>query len=359
MVNSFCFYVPIKLIDSLVFLQSVIFNHKFYKRFNLLILPSLMLFFVTGCNNTPQQQTIRSSEIFGTQITIIINGLSEDKAALAIGESFAHMENMHQQFHAWQEGELTIINRAIAADALPLTMSEPMAMMMAQSVDYARRSNGLFNPAAGKIFKAWGAHAHTPAQDLPTLALASLLPAPKMEEVKLFGILLQYAPPESKFDFGAIAKGVALDNVRDILHRHEVKDALINVGGNIMALGKNDNKAWRVRLHPVGGVVDLMDGEAIATSGDLVRSFVSGKRRYHHIIDTRTGESSVLNRATTAISGDEKHAGAISDAAATALMIADDDEAQQFLKNFGLVAALQKRTNDEIRLWGEMEERRQ
>ena len=85
-------------------------------------------------------------------------------------------------------------------------------------------------------------------------------------------------------------------------------------------------------------MIELSDGEAIATSGGGVRYFVHQGRRYHHIIDPRTGWPGKINTAAVVLSAAPRHAGAISDAAATALMLANDEEADRITRTFGIAA---------------------
>ena len=293
-----------------------------------------------ACGAPPQ--TVRSNEVFGTRVSVVVNA-PPATAGAAIGEVFAHFDSMHQRFHAWREGELAGVNRAIAGGNLPMTVSAQMAEMLALAADCARRSGGRFNPAAGKLFALWGFHADVSPQRPPPphLIAAYLAAPPQPRDIRLRGRVLQSAPATAQLDFGGVAKGVALDDARDIFHRHKIRSALINIGGNILALGQNNGRPWRVRLSPVGGVVELADGEAVATSGGSARFFIYRGRRYHHIIDPRSGWPAAATTAASAISGDKQHAGAFSDAAATALVVADARAAPEIVKKFDLTAALQ------------------
>ena len=282
--------------------------------------------------------TTRAAEIFGARITIIIYDFPAERANAAINNVLEHFEDMHRRFHPWQKGETATINRAIANKQLPITVSAPMAIMLSLSIDYARRSNGLFNPAAGKLFGLWGFHSDTlpktpPSQSAIHAAIAVL---PDMQKIILSERILKYTPPATQFDFGAIAKGAALDDAKSILRQRGIKNALINIGGNILAMGNNGKRPWQILLYPKTLTIALNDGEAVATSGDTVRAFIYQGKRYHHIIDPRTGYPAAISTAS-AISDDSKHAGAISDAAATALVIANEDEARQIARNFNLV----------------------
>jgi thiamine biosynthesis lipoprotein len=75
---------------------------------------------------------------------------------------------------------------------------------------------------------------------------------------------------------------------------HGVHDALINIGGNVMALGSKNGQRWRVGIqHPRQpgplATVELDDSEAIGTSGDYQRYFEVDGKRYSHLLDPRSG----------------------------------------------------------------------
>ena len=178
-----------------------------------------------------------------------------------------------------------------------------------------------------------------------------------MQDARLSGRTLLSAA--GRLDFGGIAKGAALDDIRRRLRARGVQNALLNIGGNIMAMGSNDGRPWRVRLHPADKIILLADGEAAATSGSSERFFEFGGRRHHHIIDPRTGAPSVANLAATAVSAHPRNAGAMSDAAATALMIANEEEARRIASNFALSAALQITSDGRLRPFANMQNRMQ
>jgi len=128
-------------------------------------------------------------------------------------------------------------------------------------------------------------------------------------------------------------KGVALDRAAASLKQDGIAHALINIGGNVMALGSRDaaGTPWRIGIqHPrpqsVGGAplatLELKDGEAIGTSGDYHRYFERGGRRYSHLLDPRNGFPAAGTQAVTVLIAPGTAAGMRSDALSKPIFIA-------------------------------------
>lgn len=118
---------------------------------------------------------------------------------------------------------------------------------------------------------------------------------------------------------------VAFDRVADMLHRRGIHDALINIGGNVLALGSKSGVLWTVGLqHPRKPVpmatIELKDGEAIGTSGDYQRFFEKDGKRYSHLIDPRNGQPASSVQAVTVIAVGSG-AGTLSDVATKSLFV--------------------------------------
>ncbi len=143
-----------------------------------------------------------------------------------------------------------------------------------------------------------------------------------------------------QIDLGGVAKGWALDRAATILHAQGVRNALINIGGNILALGTRNGTPWRVGIqHPrrAGALATLalFDGEAIGTSGDYQRYFELKGRRYCHLIDPRTGEPAQGTQSLTVLVTARPEAGILSDAASKPAFI-DGPHWREHLAAFGI-----------------------
>jgi FAD:protein FMN transferase len=128
-------------------------------------------------------------------------------------------------------------------------------------------------------------------------------------------------PKGHKLGLGGIAKGYIVDRAADIFKKVGVQAFLVQAGGDLYGAGrKPDGSPWVSGIQdpraPQGvffATIELTD-HAFSTAGDYARSYVIGKRRYHHIIDPRTGYPATASRSVTVWADDATTADAIDDA---------------------------------------------
>ncbi|GMV54591.1 MAG: hypothetical protein AMXMBFR6_03960 [Betaproteobacteria bacterium] len=300
-----------------------------------ILLPCLVLAVLLGAC-TPEPLFRREAYLFGTRIELLIHAAPSARADAAASAVLAEFERLHREWHAWEPSALTALNATLRARQTA-TVSTELAQLLSTSIEISRQSDGLFEPALGAFVAAWGFHADhfTPRRPDPTLIRQLRSGRPRITDLEIDGQLVRSRNPDVQIDLGGIAKGYALDRAAAILRATGIDNALINIGGNILALGRRGERAWRVGIqHPRSseplGSVELQDGEAIGTSGDSQRYFELGGRRYGHIIDPRTGEPAQGAMQVTVLIGSE-HAtdggtGLWSDAASKPLFLASTEQ---------------------------------
>jgi thiamine biosynthesis lipoprotein len=273
--------------------------------------------------------------VFGTRVEVLVWGAPEATAQSAMGDVLREFDRLHRTYHAWQPSDLTVLNEAIAAGK-PHQVSDELAALIRQAQELAAQGDYLFDPGIGRLVELWGFHDDEFKPVLPDpAALAKLVAAkPSIADLTLDGNVVTSRNRAVALDFGGYLKGVALDRAVAIFKAHGIDNALINIGGNVMALGSKGDQAWRVGIrHPraeeAGGAplatLELRSGEAIGTSGDYQRFFELEGRRYSHLIDPRTGEPSVGTRALTVLIPPGPEAGMRSDVLSKPLFVAGAD----------------------------------
>jgi thiamine biosynthesis lipoprotein len=297
-----------------------------------------MILISGGCTKEPQEHnhTILS---FGTIIEVTIYGTDKQTAE----DSFAILEQdfsfMQEVWNPWGHGPLYRINEYIPTmEWFSPGTSTPD--LIKKGIELEAASKHLFNPAIGKLIKLWGFHEEfrtieePPSKEEIEKVLAT---KPSLEDLDFKGITMRSNNPDVILDFGAMAKGYGIDLALQHLQDLGIKNAIINAGGDLRAIGTHGDRPWNIGIrHPradkIMAAVQIQDGESVFTSGDYERYFEHEGVRYHHIIDPRTGYPA---RETTSVTVIHRDA-ATADAAATAMFVAGPNHWYEIARSMGI-----------------------
>jgi FAD:protein FMN transferase len=264
--------------------------------------------------------------VFGTLVEISVYGETETRSRQAVSEVMHEFQRLHDMLHAWQPGELSALNEAFAKGE-SMAISAELVSILQDAAQLSVQSNRLFNPAIGGLVKLWGFHADEfkPVQPDDKQVAQRVSANPQMSDITIARGRAESKNRSVQLDLGGYAKGYALDRAAELLRKQGIHNALINIGGNILALGRHGKRPWRVGIqHPrkPGALasLDLQDGEAIGTSGDYQRYFMLGNVRYCHLINPRSGYPMQGVQAVTILARGE-HAGVLSDVASKPVFI--------------------------------------
>ena len=293
--------------------------------FRLILLLAVGLL-LTACGKAPLHQ--QESYVFGTRVEILIAGLDEARARPAAAAVLREFDRLHRTYHAWQPSELSELNAAIAAGR-PHAVTPELAAFIADAQRLSALGDARFDPGIGGLIRLWGFQSDEfkPALPDPEALAAWRNARPGIADLRVDGVEVSSRSTQVALDFGGYLKGVALDRAAGILHSQGVRNALINIGGNVMALGDKNGEHWKVGIqHPRQpgplATVELLDGEAIGTSGDYQRFFELDGKRYCHVLDPRSGEPVTHTQAVTVLVSPRPAAGTLSDVASKPLFIA-------------------------------------
>lgn len=304
-----------------------------------LLLFCAILFFSVGCSEPEPQTSNYQVYVFGTLVDISIWGANreqEEKAVAAITRDF---QRMHHDWHAWKPGPLVDINQALAKGEEARVIPS-LIPILNESTELSRKSDGLFDPAIGGLLELWGFQSdERPNGPPPPMeAIEKWVKAsPRMDDLELEGETLRSRNPAVQLDFGAFAKGYAVDLAIERLRELGINNAIINAGGDLRAIGDKNGKPWQIGVrHPQGkGVLaslKVSGDESVFTSGNYERYREYEGVHYNHILDPRTGMPVDGVTSVTVIHDN----GAVADAAATALVVAGPKEWHRIATQMGI-----------------------
>ncbi|WP_317205276.1 FAD:protein FMN transferase [Janthinobacterium sp.] len=284
--------------------------------------------------------------VFGTEVEVAIYGESEARAEQLGARVLNEFDRLHHKLHAWQPSALTELNDAIARGDTYQGDAELVELLQGAG-RLAARSDNLFNPAIGHLIRLWGFQssditAHAPAQaEIRRWVDAK----PRMSDLRYEGTRISSRNKAVMLDLGGYAKGYALDRAAAILRAEHVPAALINIGGNVLAIGQPGERPWKVGVRDPRGAgalaqLELHDNEAIGTSGDYMRYFMNDGKRHPHIIDPRTGQTIDLVASVTIIASGGADPGTRSDGPSKPLFIAGPKGWQSVAQHLGLTQVM-------------------
>lgn len=275
-----------------------------------------------GLAGASQPLQHRQHPLFGSPVDLLAPAATP---TALLDEVMAGLQGMHRQWNAWKPGELTRLNAAFRAGRAAPASPALQAMLRSAAV-LEVRSLGLFNPGIGGLVGAWGFHDDQmrPGTAPRRAELARWLrQPPSLGQIEQRGAWLHSRNPALQLDFGAYAKGVAIDHALDHLQANGQGSALLNLGGNLAAMGTAQGRPWQIGLRsPLGeGLMASLatEGrEAVVTSGSYERYRLLDGVRRSHILDPQQGAPAPELVSVTVV----HPCAALADAAATALLVA-------------------------------------
>ncbi|AYE35854.1 FAD:protein FMN transferase [Clostridium septicum] len=260
---------------------------------SLSILIVFTLLSITGCSKKTSSPISRSEILMGTIIKVTIFDSSNEKV---LDEVFNKIKELESTLSINANG--TLIDKINeSAGVAPVKVDDDTYNLISKGIEYSNLSNGLFDISIGPLVKLWSIglpEAKVPSKEeinekLPLIDFNNieLNDTNKTIFLKKSGMLL---------DLGGIAKGYTADKISDILAENNIKNALIDLGGNIYTHGtKITGDDWKVGIQDpfsergeiIGSIT--ISNKSIVTSGIYERFIEKDGIKYHHILSPETG----------------------------------------------------------------------
>lgn len=292
-----------------------------------------LIFILAGCSQVSSVKETRV--LMDTFCEISCYSNDRNNAIAAMDAAFREMQRIESIFSKFDENSaVSKINRLAGEEKV--NVSKEVFNLTEDSIYYSQISGGAFDITVAPLMDIWGfvsRHKAIPDKEAIDNALRSV--GYKDIELDSKESSIRFLNKGTKIDFGGIAKGYAVDRAKDVLVSHGIKDALINLGGNMFALGgAHGKKNWKIGVQDPRNKSKLLksfelNDRAISTSGNYERFFEIGGKRYSHIINPITGEpcQGIISVTVAADSGEA------SDALSTAIFVMGEEKGLSLAKS--------------------------
>jgi len=260
-----------------------------------LALTAVLIIPQTGCLGKVDPVS-KESFYFDTTCEITIydmDNMSEDNANAAITKTFAQCAKYEKLLSKTKTGsDIYKINHAGGA---PVKCDPITIEVIKKGIYYGKLSGGKFDITVGKAEDLWNFHS-----DNPTVpSAASLKEAVKYinyKQISISGNTVTMGTAKGEIDLGGIAKGYIADKVSAYMkNKLGVTSAIVSLGGNIECIGDKSGSDFSIGIEKpysdqseIVGSTPLSNG-TVVTSGTYERYFTYKGKKYHHILNVKTG----------------------------------------------------------------------
>lgn len=256
----------------------------------ILIIP-LLLLIVTGCSQKPPEITEFDYFYFDTSINVKIY---DDAKDLDVEQIDSDIDSLLQTLEKTYSPALADSTINQVNDHKITEVDDQFISILNNSIAACEQTGGQYDPSSGALIDLWSINNenHLPSQ----AEIDEALKLVGCQDIKVDGNTIDL-PEGYRLDFGSSAKGFAGDQIAELLTDAGVENALINLGGNIQAVGDKYGNPFNISVMTPEtdnllneSVVSLpLSNTAMVTSGINQRFFTVDGNVYHHIIDAKTG----------------------------------------------------------------------
>lgn len=270
------------------------------------IILTFCLLLLSGCNSSPVNKFVSKNGIFfDTLISIKIWGTNDSSLLDDCFELCAKYENKFSR--TLPNSEISKINQS---GGTPIEVSDETIKLIQKGLHYSKLSNGSFDITIAPLSNIWDFKNNTgiiPSKNSIEEAKKHV----NYKNIIISGNTIQLLDPHSALDLGGIAKGYIADRLKDFLIKNQVKHAMINLGGNVLTIGKKlDDTPFHIGIQkPFANQNETITSisitdQSVVSSGIYERYFKKNGKIYHHLLDPFTGYPKQNNLLSVTIISD-------------------------------------------------------
>lgn len=277
------------------------------------------------------------------EITIYdMEDMSQERAGDAIDQAFALCADYESLLSATKED--SDIYRLNHADGKAVECDEKTVEVIRRGLYYGEVSGGKFDITVGKATALWDFHDETPK--VPSeKQVQEAMRGVGYENVHIDGNTVTLGNADMELTLGGVGKGYVGDKASELLEELGVTGAVVNFGGNIIAIGDKGGEAFKIGIRkPFSdsgetlGYMEVKDA-TVVTSGIYERGFESGGKYYHHILDVETGWPADTDTVGVTLVG-KKGTSADCDAMSTICLLLGVEDGMRFIESVPGVEAV-------------------
>lgn len=287
----------------------------------------------------PLELRSRRLAVMGTELFIEVLGSDPSRLETALDAAIAEIRRVEDLMTDWRPSPLMTLNAA--AGKGPQSVDPELLRIIGQAKGIHDFTDGAFDVTFAAVGRLWDFKAKPPR--IPTRQeVAAALPLVDASKVLIDLAGSRVTLPEGvSIGLGGIAKGYGVDRAMAVLMDQGIAHAMVNAGGDLKALGKKHGALWQVAIkHPRNPdrLIALIpiSNSCVVTSGDYERFFEVDGKRYHHILDPRSGFPSNGCISATVVAPEA----ALADALATALCVLGPEIGLPLIEKLPRVEAL-------------------
>ena len=313
-----------------------------------IILMIISTAWLAGCSAKTADPVSRSSFLLNTFVTVTLYDSQDEEILDGCIELCSEYEKRLSK--TLEESEIYRLNHRKPGERT-FTVSEPAARVLEKGLEYSRISDGAFDITIEPLSSLWnftGEDPQIPSEE----EIGELVKRVDYRKVSLEGTQVTFADDVTTIDLGAIAKGFIADELKAYLKEQGVKSAIINLGGNVLAIGgKPDGSSFNIGIQepfhadgePITSV--YLKDQSVVTSGTYQRYFEKDGILYHHILNPSTGSPCNNGLSSVTIITDSS---LTADALSTTCFLLGPEEGMKLVNQLDNVDAIFISTDNEI-----------
>ena len=255
----------------------------------------------------------------GTWVRVVVQDGDAERASRAIEKAFAAIRLVDEQMSIHRpDSQLAKVNAAAGRGAIVVDIS--VLNVIGIACESARRTQDMYDPTILPLMKLYGFYSSGHESYPSDREIAETLDKMGSRHVLIDRArgTLGLTKSGVALDFGSIGKGWALDRAVDAIKSEGISSALVDVGGNVYALGAPDDNAqgWSVGIvHPVSGGIEktfILRDMAVSTSANSEQNRMLGHIRVGHLFNAKQGRPADGHLSATVTSRTGVHSDVLS-----------------------------------------------